>query len=143
MYITGVGQLIRQLQYLQTAAAPEAAAAAVESGLRELRAGMEQAAPVGRTGNTGRSVGHRFERSRRGTISGKAGIGVGRSARRVPHAHLTVLGTTERFNRRGQSRGRMPQNDWIYRGSEKRKAAAATAAVSAAAETFSRLNTEH
>ena len=54
-----------------------------------------------------RSVGTALKRRGQTITQAKVGIQVGRGSKRAPHAHFFVLGTAERYTRRGERRGRI------------------------------------
>jgi len=136
--VTGERKLDRQLKQLGDKTAKRINAAAIRSGMAVVRKAVKAETPRGPTGNLKRSIGARFKKKRTtGIYEAKVGGNVGkrskesttrggkvRKANAAPHAHLVLLGTSERFNKSGASRGTMPANNAVSRGFAKSQARA-------------------
>lgn len=118
--LTGDKDIERMLVGLSDKAADRVSVAALSAGLVVVRREIRKAAPVGKTGNLKRSIRTRNEKNKHtGVRTAKAGVNVGKqreSTVRAPHSHLVALGTTDRVTTSGASRGRMPANDFVRRG---------------------------
>lgn len=130
-HVTGDRELEQQLLKLARRDTRRVVRNATNKGLTHISKAIRQQAPVGKTKAVRKTIGKRFARSRQtGQMEAKAGIDVGKRNRkgtktRAPHAHLSALGTKERFTQRGASRGVMPQNDFVTRGFQASQATAA------------------
>jgi len=130
--VTGDRKLDRQLDRLGDRTAKRINAAAVRSGMAVVRKAVKAEAPRGPTGNLKRAIGARFRKKRTtGIYEAKVGANVGKrsaakltrsgkvqKANSAPHAHLVILGTSNRRT------GTMPANNFVDRGFAKTQAAA-------------------
>jgi hypothetical protein len=130
MSITGDKALDAKLKDLELRTAKRIARKAINKGLTQIARGQRAAAPTKRIKGT---VGSRNKKNRKtGLAEAKVGMNVGKkltNPKRMPHAHLLALGTSERTTRSGASRGRMPAiaRDFIRAGTHAALGAAKTA----------------
>ena len=143
--VTGDKELTKQLTAIARGVR-KATRRAVNKGLTVIRKAVADEAPVGKTRSVKKSIGKRLNKLSGSTpeITGKVGPGVGKKKLKKdgsksdtsPHAHLAVLGTVERFTKRGASRGIMPQNDFVSRGFARSQTAAAAKVEASFASEF-------
>lgn len=100
-YLTGDDKIEKALRYLQDKAADRVAKSVLGAGLGPFKRAMKQAAPVGKTKETQKSIGRRLERSKRsGIVSAKVGIDVGKTkAGKVKSDHAFLVGLKTHFVR--------------------------------------------
>lgn len=140
---TGIDEIDDKLQTLEKKSGKSVARSAINAGLAVLSRSIKKEAPVGATKRLKKSIGKRFKKNRRKDLmEAKAGINVAKkSARQAPHGHLVTLGTQHRQTNRkggGESRGKMPVNDFVKRGTENAKPQVMPAMVQKAEQALER-----
>lgn len=113
--LEGAEDLTRRMQRLQDTH-PRGArivAGSLRAGSTYLGREIRKAAPKGKTKLIRKAVASRVKR-RRGKLTAKVGLNVGRKRNTAPHAHLVTLGTEERTTADGRSRGAIkPGNAFV------------------------------
>jgi HK97 gp10 family phage protein len=121
--VTGITELDMKLANLPEKTQKKFARSALSQGMTIIRKAAIKAAPRGPTGNLRKSIKSRFKRIKQlGITQAKVGLNVGKRRDTdktvAPHAHLVALGTVERFNKSGASRGVMPANSFFRRATD-------------------------
>lgn len=110
--ITGDKRLDRKLHHLKGRGGNTITRKTLRKGIQTVAATFRSAAP---DATTRKAIGFRFKRnSRTGSMTSKAGIGVGKKAGKVKrHAHLKHTGTRSRQTTGGASRGSVTASRFI------------------------------
>tara|TARA_R110000822_G_scaffold216828_1_gene351385 strand:- start:2843 stop:3358 length:516 start_codon:yes stop_codon:yes gene_type:complete len=108
--LTGVDEIEKTLRKLSDKTGDRVARSALGAGLGEVAKRIKKAAPVGKTKSLQKSIGKRYEKTKRiKYFQAKAGVNVGKQKKtaegfekkiNAPHAHLVALGTKQRTRKR-------------------------------------------